>query len=208
MTTTTAPTQVGIFVYDRVEELDFVGPFETFHVAGNQVAAAAGHAESACHVFTVAEAPDVLATSGGLRVQPDFTFADHPPIDVLVVPGGYSGHQAARPAVVEWLGRVGRSASLATSVCTGAFLLATVGLLQDRPATTHWASLDRLAAEFPTIDVRREVRWVEAGDVITAAGISAGIDMSLHVVQRLFGEEIATRTATFMEYVWNQNPTR
>jgi transcriptional regulator GlxA family with amidase domain len=106
---------------------------------------------------------------------------------------------------MEWLAHVTPQARLNTSVCTGAFMLGKVGLLDRRTATTHWASIDRLAEMFPNTTVKHDVRWVDEGDVVTAAGVSAGIDMSLHVVERLLGREVAEATARYMEYRWNEN---
>ena len=106
---------------------------------------------------------------------------------------------------MEWLAKVTQQTRLNTSVCTGSFLLGKVGVLKGHSATTHWASLDRFAQAFPQVQVQREVRWVDDGAVITSAGVSAGIDMSLHVVERLLGREQAEQTAKQMEYVWQEN---
>lgn len=196
---------VGIVLYPNVEELDFCGPYEAFKAASFQGADLRQRETLPFQVFTVAETSELVATGGGLRIQPDYSFADAPQIDLLVVPGGDSGTQVENTAMMEWLARVTPQARVRTSVCTGAFMLGKVGLLDGRAATTHWASLDRLTEAFPQTTVRRDVRWVDEGDVVTAAGVSAGIDMSLHVIERLLGRDVAEATARYMEYRWNEN---
>jgi transcriptional regulator GlxA family with amidase domain len=199
------PLTVGIVLYEQVEELDFVGPYETFKAAAFAAAEHLGRETPPLRVFTVAEQPKLVATSGGLRVQPDYGFADAPRIDLLVIPGGNTGPQLENAAMVDWLKRVTPQARLNSSVCTGAFLLGKLGLLDGHAATTHWGSLDHLAERYPAVTVRRDVRWVDEGNIVTAAGVSAGIDMSLHLVERLFGREVAETTARYMEYRWNEN---
>jgi transcriptional regulator GlxA family with amidase domain len=192
------PLSVGILIFDDVEVLDFCGPFEVFSSAR---AADAAEATALFRVFTVAERADVVCCRGNLLVQPHFTIADHPPIDLLVVPGGWGTRREARnAALLDWIAAQDQGSTLTLSVCTGAFLLAARGLLDGKPATTHWASLDRLAEGYPAIEVRRDVRFVDAGHVVTSAGVSAGIDMALHVVERLRGPAVAAATARNMEY--------
>jgi transcriptional regulator GlxA family with amidase domain len=192
------PLSVGILIFDDVEVLDFCGPFEVFSSAR---AADAAEATALFRVFTVAERADVVRCRGNLLVQPHFTIADHPPIDLLVVPGGWGTRREARnAALLDWIAAQDQGSTLTLSICTGAFLLAARGLLDGKPATTHWASLDRLAEGYPAIEVRRDVRFVDAGHVVTSAGVSAGIDMALHVVERLRGPAVAAATARNMEY--------
>jgi transcriptional regulator GlxA family with amidase domain len=192
------PLSVGILIFDDVEVLDFCGPFEVFSSAR---AADAAEATALFRVFTVAERADVVRCRGNLLVQPHFTIADHPPIDLLVVPGGWGTRREARnAALLDWIAAQDQGSTLTLSVCTGAFLLAARGLLDGKPATTHWASLDRLAEGYPAIEVRRDVRFVDARHVVTSAGVSAGIDMALHVVERLRGPAVAAATARKMEY--------
>jgi transcriptional regulator GlxA family with amidase domain len=191
--------RVGILLFPDVELLDFCGPLEVFTVAARFIEDQALRLE-AC---TIAQTDGPLTTRAGLKVLPDYTTADHPKIDVLVVPGGMgTRREVENAALIAWIARVASSAELTASVCTGAFLLARAGLLGTRDVTTHWASLDRLAESHPEVTVRREVRWVDTGDIVTSAGISAGIDMSLHLVARLLGDEIARKTARQMEYHW------
>ncbi len=194
---------IGIMIFPNVEDLDFVGPLETLKNAAYHEAMQRGADDLAWEVFTVAATADHVATSSGMHVQPQYTFADHPAIDVLVVPGGDTRQAQNDPATLAWLRAVTANTQLTTSVCTGAFLLATIGLLDGRRATTHWSALDRLEERFPQIQVQRDTRWVDEGDIITAAGISAGIDMSLHVVDRLLGRPMAEEIAHVMEYSWD-----
>lgn len=196
------PFTIGIFLHEGVEELDFCGPFEVFKSA----AVMRSHQEQKpdWQVFTVAEEASVLKTSGELLVQPNYSFADHPHIDLLLLPGGMTGSQLERPQVIDWIRQVTLTTQLATSVCTGAFLLGAVGLLDGHDATTHWSALDRLAEQFPQARVRRGVRWADEGSLVTAAGISAGMDMSLHLVERLESRQLAEEVAHYMEYRWQE----
>jgi transcriptional regulator GlxA family with amidase domain len=125
---------------------------------------------------------------------------------VLVIPGGVVDAEFARENVISWIAQTSAQAELTASVCTGAFLLAKAGLLHGKPVTTHWEDLADFRRQFPGLDVREERRWIDAGNVVTSAGISAGIDMSLHLVARLEGEELATRTAHQMDYRWQREP--
>src|ERR1051326_2395680 len=146
---------MGIFLYDGVEELDFCGPFEVLKAAAYTRSEKGQN--PAWHVFTVAEEPGLLKTSGELLIQPHFTFHDHPHIDLLLIPGGQTNLQLEKPAVLEWVRKVTSQAQLNTSVCTGAFLLGTAGLLDGHAVTTHWSALDELARRYPRAQVRREV---------------------------------------------------
>lgn len=193
---------LGIFLYPGVEELDFCGPFEVLKAAA-YTRSARGQSP-AWQVFTVAEEPGLLKTSGELLVQPHYMFHDHPRIDLLLIPGGQTNLQLEKPTVLEWVGRVTSQTQLNTSVCTGAFLLGAVGLLDGHAVTTHWSALDELARQFPRAQVRREVRWVDEGRLVTAAGTSAGMDMSLHLVERLAGRALAEEVARYIEYRWQE----
>ncbi len=197
------PLTVGVVIFDDVEVLDFAGPFEVFSVAGRQ--GSPNPDEVVMKAFTIAQSDQVVHARGNLLIQPHFTFENHPPLDVLVVPGGFgTRREIDNPVMIDWLSKVSATPSLRTSVCTGSFLLGKIGLFDGRKATTHWASLDRMEETFPKVQVIRDVRWVDEGDVVSSAGISAGIDMSLHVVERLLGREVAEKTARNMEYFWNE----
>jgi transcriptional regulator GlxA family with amidase domain len=158
------------------------------------------------NVVTLAATPAAVRARAGLRVQADFTLADHPPLHVALVPGGVVDAELQRPEVLAWIAAQRRSAPLLASVCTGSLLLAAAGVLDGLAATTHWEDLDELRTLRPEVQVREGMRWVDEGAVITSAGISAGIDMSLHVVRRLHGHDLAARTARQMDYDWNDAP--
>ena len=200
---TIAPATVGILIFDGVEVLDFCGPFEVFSVARSP--SSDGEEQPLFRVLTIAERMDLVRCTGGLLVQPHHAIVDHPPLDIMVVPGGRGTRRERTNAVLlDWIAEQDRRTSLTTSVCTGAFLLAATGLLDGRRATTHWAGLDWLREHHPAIDVRADERVVDEGRVVTSAGISAGIDMALHIVARLHGDAIAAETARLMEYDWRR----
>jgi transcriptional regulator GlxA family with amidase domain len=193
---------VGILVFDGVEILDFAGPFEVFSrtrlVPGPESRRSEEHAPF--HVFTVARTAAPIATTGGLRVIPHHAFADAPPIDLLVVPGGWGTRALLEDAeTLAWIRRAAGRARQVTSVCTGSLLLARAGLLQGRHATTHWGSLDALAALQAGVTVERAHRVVDDG-VVSSAGVASGIDMAFYVVERLFGRDVADETAHYIEY--------
>lgn len=196
---------VGIFLFDKVEVLDFAGPFEVFSTAARVRQRHAPAEPYAFRVCTISQSGGVLRTRAGLQVHSDFAFGAQPALDVLVVPGGVITDQLAKPEVINWIRDMAAGASITASVCTGAFLLAQAGLLASRPATTHWEDLDALRTQFPDVQVRTGVRWVDDGNRVTSAGISAGIDMSLHLVERLAGRELAVQTARQMDFDWNKN---
>ncbi len=197
--------EVGILLYDGVEVLDCCGPFEVFTTAA-RVALRRGWPRPPFRVHTVAPTARTIEARGGLALVPSATVADHPPLDILVVPGGLTGDAERDERLVAWLADTAATAALTASVCTGAFLLASAGVLEGREATSHWEDVDELERRFPAVTVRRQVRWVDQGAVVTSAGISAGIDMSLHLVRRQQGEELARATAHQMEYEWRSDP--
>ncbi|UUS34515.1 DJ-1/PfpI family protein [Streptomyces changanensis] len=199
-TDTTVPLTFGMLVFDEVEVLDLGGPFEVFSTAGRLARTADD--EPLLRVLTIAATDHPVRCRGGLKVAADHTLDEDPPFDVLVIPGGVTAAVEADADVIDWLARRRKTSVLTFSVCTGAFLLASTGALDGRPAATHWEDQDELARRWPNIQVRTDVRWLDDGDIVTSAGISAGIDASLHIVSRLFGERLARRTATQMEYTW------
>jgi transcriptional regulator GlxA family with amidase domain len=194
---------VGIFIFDDVEVLDFAGPFEVFSRTRLVPGAESRRSDDSApfEVFTVARSPGPIRAIGGLQVIPTFAWETAPPIDILVVPGGFGTRGLLRDAeTLAWIRRAAASASLVTSVCTGALLLAQNGLLRGRRATTHWAAHDLLVSIDPTIQLQREVRVV-ADTIFTSAGVSAGLDMAFAVVEQLHGAEVARETARYIEYV-------
>lgn len=197
---------VGIYVFDEVELLDMAGPYEVFTTAARVHARTAGAAAGPLfHVCTVARQTAAVHARAGLRLQPDYPLHDHPPLDCAIVPGGVVDAELQHADLREWIVRRAGSARIVASVCTGALLLAQAGLLDGRRATTHWEDADALQSLRPGVQVVRGPRWVDEGAVVTSAGISAGIDMSLHLVQRLHGRELALRTARQMEFDWTEN---
>ena len=141
-----------------------------------------------------------------MAVLADYTIASHPPIDLLIVPGGVVTEELNKPAIIKWLAATAAQTQITASVCTGAFLLAKAGLLDNKRVTTHWEDIADLRRQWPALEVKEGVRWVEDGRFISSAGISAGIDMSLHLVARLASPELAERTARQMDYRWLKNP--
>ncbi len=193
----TKTRSLGIFIFPDVEVLDFCGPFEVFSVAGQQVL------PGSFEVFTVAQKAEGLLARNGLEVVPKYTFADAPPIDLLLIPGGQGTRQLVKSnQVLDWIGERAESAELVMSVCTGALLLAKRGLLDGLSATTHHLAIDLLRELAPDTTVRDDVRVVDNGRVITSAGVAAGIDMSFHVLAKLLGREMAEKTARYIEYPW------
>ena len=192
---------VGILIFDDVEVLDFCGPFEVFSTARP----AGTHSDDAAlfRSITIAEEDRVITCRGGLLVQPHYTIENVPPLDILLVPGGQgTRRERLNQRLLDWISEQDRHTELTTSVCTGAFLLAERGLLDQRRATTHWGSVEWMQANYPNITMLNDQRVVDEGHIITSAGVSAGIDMSLHIVARLHSMETAKWTARRMEYDW------
>jgi transcriptional regulator GlxA family with amidase domain len=196
---------VGIYIFDEIEVLDLGGPFEVFSTASRMKSRLQPGTEKPFEVFTIADAIRPVRARGGLMLQPNFDIANHPAIDIFIVPGGLVTAELKRDAIVEWISRTAAKSELTASVCTGAFLLGKAGLLGGKTITTHWEDIDNFRAVFPDIPVQGEKRWVDAGTIVTSAGISAGLDMSLHLVARLEGEGLAIRTARQMDYDWQRS---
>ncbi len=183
----------GILLFPDAEELDFVGPFEVFTMARM-----GGHEDD--RVVTIAERAEPVRGAKGLRVLPDHTFADAPSLDVLLVPGGQGTRKEVdNPVLVDWLRRAAADCSWVTSVCTGSYLLHRAGLTTGRRVTTHWAFCQTLR-EQGDVEVLEGVRYVRDGNLVTAAGVSAGIDMALWLVGQIHGVAHARQTQRFMEY--------
>ncbi len=193
--------EVGILLYDDVEVLDCCGPFEVFTTAA-RLALRRGWATTPFNVHTIAAAEPTVVARGGLRLVASCTVRDHPPFDIVIVPGGLTQEAERDDRLIGWIIEAAEKAAVTASVCTGAFLLATAGLLDGGDATSHWEDVDDLERRFPEVRVKRRTRWVDGGRVLTSAGVSAGIDMSLHLVRRQEGEELARATALQMEYEW------
>jgi transcriptional regulator GlxA family with amidase domain len=187
---------LAILIFDDVEVLDFCSPFEVFSVTNRFTN------PPAFSVLTVAEASQVL-TRGGLSVNPRHRLDKCPTPDVLLLPGGLgTRREMHNAALIDWIRRAAQSAELVLSVCTGALLLAKAGLLDGLETTTHHGAIELLRQTAPQAVVHEGRRFVDNGRIVCSAGIAAGIDMSLHVVGRLVGEEVAAKTAAQMEYPW------
>ncbi|MDP1540193.1 MAG: DJ-1/PfpI family protein [Moraxellaceae bacterium] len=197
MPATTFPLNVGIYIYQGAEVLDFSGPYEVFSTA-NRLA----KPQHLFNVFLVSEQNQPVIARAGYSVNPHYSFADHPKIDVLIVVGGVHTAELKKPNVIGWITQTAANAKLVASVCTGAFLLAEAGLLANLRVTTHWEDIADLRRDYPDLTVIDSQRWVDEGKFVTSGGISAGIDMSLHLVARLFGLALAEKTARQMEYEW------
>jgi transcriptional regulator GlxA family with amidase domain len=186
---------IGILLFRDVEELDAIGPWEVLSHWTRHFP------EDGYAVSCLSRSGGLVQCAKGLVVEAHHSYADVPPLEVLVYPGG----QGTRPhlnddAQLDWVRSQRASVPLMTSVCTGSLVYAAAGLLAGRPATTYWRSLDKLAQLDPTIELRPNDRFVDDGDLVTSAGISAGIDMALHLVVRLAGVERARQVRQGIQY--------
>jgi transcriptional regulator GlxA family with amidase domain len=206
--------RVDILLFPQVEVLDFAGPYEVFTTANRMAARLMPHSMPPFEVRTVASAAGPVRARAGLQALADAGFADAaPPAAVLVVPGGVVDDARRDEATLRWIAAAAGGAELVASVCTGAFVLADAGLIAaGTPVTTHWEDIADLRRAHPALDVREGLRWVDGGRIangraalVTSAGISAGIDMSLHLVERLAGRALAERTARQMDFEWTEN---
>jgi len=194
---------VAIVLFDHAEVLDFAGPFEVFSVTGRRKIG------EPFQIFTVAEKKTITARNN-LVIQPTYLLEECPPIDILLMPGGGGFHPDGTPfgtrlemnndVFLTWLKKRSKGSELVLSVCSGALILAKAGLLDNLEATTHFMAVDLLKSIAPTTKVSPEKRWVDNGKVIVSAGVSAGIDMALHVVEKLQGQEVAKEAAQYMQY--------
>jgi transcriptional regulator GlxA family with amidase domain len=187
--------RIGIFLFDVMEEIDAVGPWEVFAWWTSH------YPEDGWEVTTFSADGAPVTCEKTLVVHPHHSFASVPPLDVLVHPGGDgTAAMVDDDAHLEWLRRQRSQVPLVASVCTGALVLAAAGLLRGRPATSNRLLLDQLNSIDETIEVRREVRFVDDGDIVTAAGLSAGIDMALHLVGRFVNPDRAEQIREGIEY--------
>jgi transcriptional regulator GlxA family with amidase domain len=189
--------KVAILIFEDVEILDFCGPFEVFSVTGK------GEGEKLFQVFTVAEEAEPIRTANGLSVNPDHDLANCPQADVLVIPGGWGSRAVMKnDRILDWLKQASEKAGIVLSVCTGSLILGRAGILDGLAATTYHTAFDALAEAAPKTEQRPGERFVDNGKVITSAGVSAGIDAALHVVEKLTDRATAQQTADYMEYRW------
>lgn len=186
---------VGVFLFDDIELLDFAGPYEVFSVASEL------NDDKLFKVFSISATGGAVKSVNGLQVVPDFAFDSHPKVDILVVPGGVGTRAAARDrAVLDWVGCVAATAKITMTVCSGALIPARLGLLDGLEATTHHEVLEELRALAPRAVIREKARFTDNGGIMTSGGISAGIDLALYIVRKLYGEEPADKTVRYMEY--------
>ena len=191
---------VGILVFPGVEVLDFAGPFEVFSVASRVSRRVLG--SEPFKVSLIGARRDNIEARHGMGIVPHYGFDDAPAVDLLIVPGGLMDQPLGCAVTHAWVRRASDDAALTASVCTGAFLLCKLGLLEGLPVTTHWEDIPELRVQFPQLDVKEDVPFVDTGRVVSSAGISAGIGMSLHLVERVLGARMAAATARQMQYDW------
>jgi transcriptional regulator GlxA family with amidase domain len=186
-------TTIGLLIFDGAEELDFVGPWEVFTMAAQ--------VRDDIRVVTIAERPQPVQCAKGMRVIPDHSLADAPDLDVVMVPGGQgTRREVGNPLLIDWLRKIGPQLSWVTSVCTGALLLCEAGFARGKRVTTHWAFVEELRKRYPDVEVLERVRYVRDGQLCTAAGVSAGIDLALWLTGQIWGVDTARKTQRAMEY--------
>ena len=193
---------VAIFLYEGVEILDFSGPSEVLQASSHFVS----HENPPLKLFTVSRTKDPIISQQFLKVVPDYSIADAPKIDVLVIPGGNTGPTMADAAAMEWIKKTVDNAEVTLTVCTGAMPLGKLGYFDGLDVTTWYGAIARLQELAPKANVKDGRRFVDNGKIITTAGVSAGIDGALHLVARIFGRRIADQTAQYMEYHWTPEP--
>jgi len=191
---------VGIYIYDQAEVLDFSGPFEVFSVASRFL-----EENEKFNVFLVNEINKSVQARGGYSINPNYNFFNHPKIDILIVVGGIHTEEVKKENVINWIENISKKTKINASVCTGAFLLAQAKVITNHTVTTHWEDIDDLKKNYPSLNIKKNVRWVDEDSIITSAGISAGIDMSLHLVSKIINEELAIKTAKQMDFDWKRN---
>jgi transcriptional regulator GlxA family with amidase domain len=191
---------IGIYIFENAEVLDFSGPFEVFttasRVSGNK---------DLFNVFLIGETGEPVSARAGYKVIPNYSFHNHPEIDVLLISGGVHAEEMLKSHVLGWVRSQAKLVKIVASVCTGAFILANANLLQSRNVTTHWEDIADFKSRFPESTIIESVRWVEDKNIITSGGITAGIDMSLYLVSKLCNLELANKTAKQMEFQWVKN---
>ena len=193
---------LGIFIFDEVEVLDFAGPFEVFSRTRLLKGAESRRSDESApfNPFTVSIDTKPLTATGGLKIIADYTFNNFPKIDILIVPGGYGTRTLLNNEILlKWIKAVSDKANITASVCTGSLLLAKAGLLEGKRATTHWGAIEALKSISKDIQVITERRVVN-DEIITSAGVSSGIDMAFMIVENLYGEQVASDTSKYIEF--------
>ncbi len=186
---------VGIFLFNDIELLDFAGPYEVFSVTSEL------NEHQLFKVFTISSDGAEIKSVNGLRVVPDFSFADHPPIDILVIPGGVGTRaEINKPEVLEWINKTCKNSQITMSVCSGARILGILGFLDHLESITHHEVVEHLKEIAPNTIINQSKRFTDNKNIMTSGGISAGIDLSLHIVKKIHGEAIVNKTIRYMEY--------
>lgn len=186
---------VGIFLFNDIELLDFAGPYEVFSDTTEL------NNYELFNVFTVTKNGKEIKSVNGLKILPDFSFADHPNIDILVIPGGVgTKSEMIEEDVLEWISENHSNSRITMSVCSGARLLGKLGLLDDLECTTHHEVMEHLQEIAPKAIIKPDKRFTGNGKLYTSAGISAGIDLSLYIIEKLYGSDVANNTRVYMEY--------
>lgn len=185
---------VGIFLFNEIELLDFAGPYEVFSVTSEL------NNYEPFNVFTVTQDGKEIKSVNGLKILPDYSFDSHPQIDILVIPGGVGTKSEMKEDVLQWINRNNNNSRITMSICSGARLLGKLGLLDYLECTTHHEVMEHLQEIAPKAIIKSDKRFIGNGKLYTSAGISAGIDLSLHIVEKLYGVDIANHTRVYMEY--------
>ncbi|MBI1734183.1 MAG: DJ-1/PfpI family protein [Candidatus Rokubacteria bacterium] len=196
---------VAVALFDGFTVLDVYGPVQAF--ASCRVTRPDGGRRRFFDVFTTAAAVGRVPSGEGVSTVADHEFEDAPPYDILLIPGGFGTRAAVNdPGFIDRLGAASQRALFTATVCTGSALLARTGLLDDRPATSNKIAWDWVVQQGPRVRWQRKARWVDDGDIVTSSGVSAGIDMTLALIARLCGRDLALASARNMEYVWREDP--
>ncbi len=205
MADTLSVTRVAVVLFDGFTVLDMYGPVQAF--GASRVTRSDGTLHRFFEIFTIADAPGPVRSGEGPATHADYAFADAPAYDIVLVPGGFGTRKAVNDdGFLKRLRSASERASVTTTVCTGSALLARTGVMDGRPATSNKISWDWVVQQGPRVLWKRKARWVDDGNLVTSSGVSAGIDMTLALVSRLLGRDVAVNAARNMEYVWRQDP--
>ncbi|ELR69152.1 Transcriptional regulator, AraC family protein [Fulvivirga imtechensis AK7] len=186
---------VGIFIFDDAEVLDFAGPFEVFSVTSEL------NSYELFNVFTISSSKEPVKAVNGLSVNPDYDFTHHPQIDILIISGGGGTRRLIKNReILNWIFPIIENAEYTLSICSGARILGELGLLDNKPYCTHHEVYDHMKEIAPTGIPHPELRYIQTERIFTSGGISAGIDLSFHVIEQLLGDDVANKTAAYMEY--------
>ncbi|MDO7083323.1 DJ-1/PfpI family protein [Pseudocolwellia sp. AS88] len=188
---------IGIYIYNNAEVLDFSGPFEVFTTAERI------SEKPVFNTFLINQNDRIVKARSNFKLIPDYQINNHPKIDLLIIVGGDHTNELNKKQVTDWILDQSTKVQIVASVCTGVFLLAKAGVIYDHEVTTHWEDINDLQIQYPKLRVKQDVRWVEQGKIITSGGISAGIDMSLHLVKLMSSHQHAIATAKQMEFCWS-----